>query len=119
MALGAAGIRSAQRQMEIVAALKSFSGIEELCMPKPLKAKKESEPLVGWQQIATFLGVPMSTAHRWAKSGMPTHREGRNVVASVEELNGWLGREVAEPVNIATAETDLGAELKRDRKSVV
>ena len=82
-------------------------------MPKPLKAKKESEPLVGWQQIAAFLGVPLSTAHRWAKSGMPTRREGRSAVAAVEELNGWLGREVSEPVHIATAETDLGAELKR------
>lgn len=69
--------------------------------------------MVGWQQIAAFLGVPISTAHRWAKSGLPLKREGRNVVASVEELNGWLGREVAEPVHIATAETDLGAELKR------
>jgi hypothetical protein len=82
-------------------------------MAKPPKPKKDSKPLVGWQQIAAFLGVPISTAHRWAKSGMPTRHEGRNVVASVEELNGWLGHEVAEPVHIATAETDLGAELKR------
>jgi hypothetical protein len=87
--------------------------IEELSMRKPPKAKKDSHLLVGWQQIATFLGVPMSTAHRWAKSGMPTRREGRSVVASVEELNGWLGREVAGPVHISTADTDLGAELKR------
>jgi hypothetical protein len=87
--------------------------IEDLCMPKPPKAKKESKQLVGWQQIAAFLGVPISTAHRWAKSGLPITREGRHVVASTEELNGWLGREVEEPVHIATAETDLGAELKR------
>jgi hypothetical protein len=30
-----------------------------------------------------------------------------------EELNLWLGREVAEPVQIATEDTDLGSELKR------
>jgi hypothetical protein len=31
-----------------------------------------------------------------------------------EGLNGWLGRESAgEPVQIATEQTDLGAELKR------
>ncbi len=82
-------------------------------MPKPPKAKKDSQPLVGWQQIAAFLGVPMSTAHRWAKSGLPLKREGRNVVASEEELNQWLGRDIGEPVHIATAESDLGAELKR------
>ncbi len=82
-------------------------------MPRQRKPEQEMKRLVGWQQIATFLGVPMSTAHRWAKSGMPTRREGRSVVASMEELNGWLGHEVAEPVQIATAETDLGTELKR------
>ncbi|MFZ0863247.1 MAG: hypothetical protein WAN18_21470 [Candidatus Sulfotelmatobacter sp.] len=79
-------------------------------MPKP---KKESEPLKGWQRIATFLGLPISTAQRWAKSGMPVSREGRRVQASPEELNRWLGRQAAEPVEIATESTDLGAELKR------
>ena len=82
-------------------------------MPKPSKAKRESQPLVGWQQIAAFLGVPMSTAHRWAKSSLPLKREGRSVVASEQELNQWLGRDIGEPIRIATAEIDLGAELKR------
>jgi hypothetical protein len=27
--------------------------------------------LNGWQQIADFLGEPISVAQRWAKSGMP------------------------------------------------
>jgi hypothetical protein len=79
-------------------------------MPKP---KKESGPLKGWQQIATFLGLPVSTAQRWAKSGMPITHVGRLVQASPEELNRWLGREAAEPVEIATESTDLSAELKR------
>jgi len=35
------------------------------------------------------------------------------VQASPEELNRWLGRQAAEPVEIATESTDLGAELKR------
>ena len=77
------------------------------------KTKKESEPLKGWQQIATFLGLTISAAHRWAKSGMPVTHEGRRVQASPEELNRWLGREASEPVEIATESTDLSAELKR------
>jgi hypothetical protein len=45
--------------------------------PKKSKPKK-SEPLKGWQQIAAFLGQPVSVAQRWAKSGMPVSREGRS-----------------------------------------
>jgi hypothetical protein len=79
-------------------------------MPEP---KKESEPMKGWQQIVTFLGLPSSAAKRWAKSGMPVTHEGRRVQASPEQLNRWLGHEAAEPVQIATDNTDLGAELRR------
>ena len=56
----------------------------------------------------------MSVAQRWATEGMPVRKQGRYVVSSREELNGWLGRESAgEPVQIATEGTDLSAELKR------
>ncbi len=44
---------------------------------------------------------------------MPVTREGRRVQASPEELNRWLGKEAAEPVQIATETTDLSSELKR------
>jgi hypothetical protein len=77
------------------------------------KRELESGSLNGWQQIAEFLGLPVSAAQRWAKSGMPVTREGRRVQASPDELNQWLGREVSEPVKIATEGTDLSAELKR------
>jgi phage terminase Nu1 subunit (DNA packaging protein) len=81
--------------------------------PKKLEHKKV-DPLKGWQQIAAFLGQPVSVVQRWAKSGMPVSREGRNVIANTEQLNRWLGRESAgEPVQIATQETDLSSELKR------
>jgi hypothetical protein len=70
--------------------------------------------LKGWQQIARFLGQPVSVAERWASTGMPVTRQGRFVVANSEELNAWLGRESAgEPVHVATGDTDLSAELKR------
>lgn len=83
-------------------------------MPKRRKAPEQADALKGWQQIAAFLGQPVSVAQRWADSGMPVEKRGRYVYSSREELNRWLGREsAAEPVQIATDETDLSAELKR------
>ena len=69
--------------------------------------------LKGWQQIADFLGQPLSVAQRWGKTGMPVSKAGRTVLASVKDLNSWLGRESGEPVHVATNEPDLSAELKR------
>ncbi len=78
------------------------------------KKGHESEVLKGWRQIASFLGQTVSVAQRWADSGMPVEKRGRYVYSSRDELNRWLGRESAgEPIQIATAETDLSAELKR------
>ena len=75
--------------------------------------KIKSDTLKGWQQIASFLGQPLSVVQRWAKSGMPVIRQGRNVYASPEQLNLWLGRTAGEPVQIASDSTDLRSELKR------
>lgn len=83
-------------------------------MPKQKKAQPEPEILKGGQQIAAFLGLPISVAQRWSNEGMPVRRQGRYVETSRKELNRWLGRESAgEQVEIATPETDLSAELKR------
>ena len=83
----------------------------ESSMPKQ---KKESGSLNGWQQIADFLGQPISVAQRWAKSSMPVTREGRRVQASPDELYRWLVDESAgEPVQIATETADLTSELRR------
>ena len=85
----------------------------EPAKPTRAKTKPESGDLKGWRQIAAFLGLPISAVQRWARSGMPVTREGRRVQASPEELNRWLGKEAAEPVQIATETTDLSSELKR------
>ena len=78
------------------------------------EARSEQRGLNGWEQIAAYLGQPISVAQRWAKSGMPVTRDGRRVHASRAELNRWLGRESAgEPVQIATDSADLGSELRR------
>jgi hypothetical protein len=83
-------------------------------MPKRNKPEAQSELLKGWRQIAGFLGQPVSVAQRWTTDGMPVRKQGRYVETSREELNRWLGRESAgEPVQIATSEADLSAELRR------
>jgi hypothetical protein len=85
-------------------------------VPRPSK-KKATEPgatpLKGWQQIASFLGHPAAVVQRWASEGMPVHRDGRHVVSTPDELNGWLGKQSGKPVTVATENTDLAAELKR------
>src|ERR1700730_6099901 len=79
-------------------------------MPKP---KKEPRLLMGWQQIAEFLGQPISVAQRWSKSGMPVTRERRHVQATPEALSRGLGPDSAgEPVQIATETTDLVTDLR-------
>jgi hypothetical protein len=84
---------------------------------KPQRHRKTRQPapdsLTGMQQIAAFLGQPVSVAQRWAKTGMPVARHGRFATASGEALNKWLGRESGEPLHVATQEDDLSAELKR------
>ncbi len=74
---------------------------------------KFQETLKGWQQIAAFLGEPVSVVQRWASEGMPVQREGRYVATTPDELNAWLGKESGKPVHVATEGTDLSAELKR------
>jgi len=83
-------------------------------MAKQKKSQDDRHELKGWQQIAAFLGQPLSVVQRWADSGMPVDKRGRYVYSTREQLNHWLGRESAgEPIQIATEDTDLSAELKR------
>lgn len=79
----------------------------------PTKALlSKSVELRGWPEIARFLGMPSSTAQRWAKEGMPVRREGRNVLASPEELNLWLQRTSGEAVHVASPVSDLLKDLR-------
>jgi hypothetical protein len=83
-------------------------------MPKRMKQiAAPPKTLKGWQQIAAFLGEPISVVQRWASEGMPVQRQGQFVATSPEELNNWMGKESGKPVHIATESTDLSAELKR------
>jgi hypothetical protein len=80
---------------------------------KPGLPTAPPEILKGWHQIAAFLGEPPAVVQRWASDGMPVRRQGRYVETTTGELNAWLGQESGKPVHVATAETDLTAELKR------
>jgi hypothetical protein len=44
---------------------------------------------------------------------MPVRPKGNFVTTTPRELNAWLGKESGKPVHVATADTDLTAELKR------
>ncbi|MBO0911460.1 MAG: hypothetical protein J2P13_06670, partial [Acidobacteria bacterium] len=82
-------------------------------MAKPTRTKaNEPDELKGWNEIASFLGQPVSVAERWADSGMPVEKRGRYVYSSRGKLSAWLGREAAGgPVEIATGKPDLTSEL--------
>jgi hypothetical protein len=80
---------------------------------KIAKPSKETSTLSGWQKIAEFLGEPTSVVQRWDAEGMPVRRQGRFVTTTPEELNAWLGKKTGKPVHVATATSDLSAELKR------
>jgi hypothetical protein len=91
---------------------------------KPAMAKRKEKPnpedlLKGWAEIAEFLELPVSTAHRFAKEGMPVSRQRRYVVASRDELMQWVGTDRAgRPSAIVNNATDLSAELKRSLKGL-
>src|SRR5204862_4842691 len=89
-------------------------------MPKRKKPEVNADVLKGWQQIATFLGQPVSVAQRWANEGMPVKKQGRYIESSREELNHWLGRESAgEPVQIPSKQDHrrrvFSIQTRRDR----
>ncbi len=77
-------------------------------------------PLRGWKAIADFLALPVTTAQRWGKGGMPVHREGRFTVADADELRSWLGKEseMPAPAHIATNSADLAAGLRESISAV-
>jgi hypothetical protein len=75
--------------------------------------------LKGWAQIARFLELPVSTAHSWAKLGMPVRREGRYVVASTEDLTKWLNsNREGSPTTVVNSNSDLATELRRSLKAL-
>lgn len=78
----------------------------------PVKAS--GAELKGWTAIAAYLAIPASTAHRWAKDGMPVRKEGRVMVADPKELSAWLGRtaHMPGPAAILTNKTDVAGALK-------
>lgn len=73
-----------------------------------------SQTLKGWKGIGEYLGIGAAAAQRWATSGMPVRREGRFMVAEVEELRRWIGGQshMAALAFIASSGADVSAALK-------
>ena len=82
--------------------------------PSKALPRKPSD-LRGWPAIAQFLGMPNSMVHRWAKEGMPVRREGRNVVATPDELNHWLQRTSGEAAGVHVVKP--GSDLLKDLRA--
>jgi hypothetical protein len=83
-------------------------------------AAAEAGRLQGWRAIADYLAMPVTTAQRWARSGMPVRREGRFTVADADELRRWLGSEskMPAPAHIATNQADLATGLKESISAI-
>lgn len=84
------------------------------------RAAQQVGTLRGWKTIAEFLALPVNVAQRWAKDGMPVHREGRFTVADADELRRWLGREseMPAPAHIAVNNADLATGLRESIAAV-
>jgi hypothetical protein len=105
--------QSTSRESLFVKSVKIKQKGKDATIPPRALPGKSSE-LRGWPAIARFLSMPHSTAHRWAKEGMPIRREGRNVVANPEDLNQWLRRTSGEAagVYVVTPGSDLLKDLR-------
>jgi len=83
------------------------------------KSQEAPDTLKGWTAIGAFLGLPPATAQRWARDGMPVHREGRHTTANRAELEAWLGREsnMPAPAHVMTSSTDLSEAIKQSLRA--
>lgn len=77
-------------------------------------SKAAGPELKGWKAIAEYLAIPASTAHRWARDGMPVRKQGRVMAADPKELSAWLGRtaHMPGPAAILTNKADVAGALK-------
>src|SRR5258708_33672853 len=78
-------------------------------LPKSKSPAPADRALKGWTAIARYLGIPVTTAHRWASEGMPVRREGRVTVADREAVSAWLGREshMPKPAHVMPEDADM------------
>jgi len=49
-----------------------------------------SNILVGWKEIAAYLGVNLDTAQRYEADGLPVYRIKRRVRALRDEVESWV-----------------------------
>lgn len=103
------------RRISDLHAVANATGVHFSGVPRKNTADKQPpRTLKGWKAIAEFLGIPVATAQRWAKDGMPVRREGRSKVAEEGEIRAWLGREshMPAPAQVLTGKADLSGALR-------
>jgi hypothetical protein len=88
-------------------------------MAKRKQESRDSDTLKGWREIAAFLELPVSTAHRWAKEGMPVNRQGRHIYASRQSLREWLSNNRSgASIAVVSNKSDLTAEIQRSLRTL-
>lgn len=96
---------------EIVRRLISREREDKTLHHRPFKTRMDRigdhGTLVGWKQIADFLGQPLSFVKRWAADGMPVQQDGPEVTASVQHLTQWLTDQFNSPISHAESRKPL------------
>ena len=61
------------------------------------------QPLVGPQEVADWLGVPLGTVYRWRTNGdgPPGLRVGKHLRYRVKDVERWLDAQVDRPTETA------------------
>lgn len=80
---------------------------------KPLSPIPDETPLVGWNEIAKYLGVGLNTVKRWAKRKpypMPYYVTLDHPWASPFELQVWLRQNTASGQMGGSTEMQMGAD---------
>lgn len=119
--LEAAPMKKQHSQQKEPKKRKAISGEKKSRLKKSSQSvAPQAGALRGWKAIAQFLALPVNVAQRWAKGGMPVHREGRFTVADADELRRWLGREseMPAPAHIAVNSADLATGLRESISAV-
>ena len=80
-------------------------------------AGTEPARLVGPDEVAVFLGVPLRTVYRWRSrgEGPPGYRVGRHVRYRVEDVDHWLDEHRDRPLVMVQPSADRSADGRPQR----
>lgn len=67
----------------------------------------DSRVLVGWKEIAAYLGSSVATAMRRVQVGLPVFRSGGQVMAFPADIDRWLKKQRAEALKMTTKPEEI------------